>query len=80
MADPVLDKKSVLSANAEQADAKTKEAFTAAVRNIAQRDLAEAKTAQTCVSTAIQARDNQLQVTLPKVCDKYVQKTRQDQK
>lgn len=78
MADPVQG--GMVSANAEQAIAKTKEAKSADARNVAQKGLAEVQTAQACVATVAQAKAANIDVTLPKVCEKYVQKARQEQK
>ena len=58
--------------------ASKREASTAAERNVAERGLAEAKTAQACVETLVNANTNKLSVTLPKVCDKYVKQNRPD--
>ena len=58
--------------------AKGNETQTAARGNVAQKELTEVQTAQACVATAVQARDNQIEVTLPKVCEKYIKQARQD--
>lgn len=62
------------------ATAKAKEAQSADARNAAQRGLAEAQTAQACVATLAQAKAANIDVNLPKVCDKYVQKAREEKK
>ena len=55
--------------------ARISEGLSAQARNNAQKDLAEAQTAQACVATAAQAKTANLDVKLPKVCDKYVKPT-----
>ncbi len=63
------------------------EKLSADTRNTAQKNLAdtqkglaEAQTAQACVATVAQAKTANIDVTLPKVCEKYVQKVRQESK
>jgi hypothetical protein len=56
------------------------QALSADRRNVAQKDLAEAQTAQACVATVAQAKAADIEVKLPKVCEKYVQKVRQEPK
>lgn len=47
---------------------------------VAQRDLVEAQTAQACATTAAIAQESGIKVTLPKVCDRYVQQAREQSK
>lgn len=73
MADPIETDVAREGRKQEQkVDARTKLLNAKTLRELAETGLTEVKTAEACATTAANAQASNLQMKLPKVCDKYL--------